>query len=682
MAGLAAAWSLSSPKCRGDIEVTVYQRGWRLGGKGASSRGRNGRIEEHGLHVWLGYYDNAFRLMRQVYGEIDRPVSDPSCVIPGFAQAFSPTSRVGIGEYSADGWAHWIATFSANRDEPGMGGSTGSARSSVAVFVRRAVSLLMDFAASLEPDAPVTSGVVLSGSPDPPAAAAPTARQLLRQVEIGVMVAALEAMRVAGSIGSGLGSPASFFLHRLEALQVEIARLVSGRDDSRRAADFADLLVTCIRGAIMDRLLTDPEGFASIDHLDLREWLRTHGASEQSCHSALVKSMYDLVFAYQDGDFARPRVSAGVGLFLAGKMFFEYRGSIFWHMQAGMGDIVFAPLYQALKQRGVRFEFFHRVDNLHLGADGRSVAAVTIGRQAAVHRDGAEYRPLVRLGNLPCFPDAPIADQLTRTVSNDLEKHWADRSGEQQLKLEAGVDFDALVLATSIGMIPHICPELLEQSPRWRDMVNGISTVPTQSLQLWLRPTEQGLGWPNAGSTVSGYMSPFDTYASMSHVIPREGWSADDRPGSLAYFCSALPDDGTSDPEIASKIVRGNAIELLAHRIGHFWPSAVDAGGGFKWGLLQAATERADDSALDSQFWQANIDPSDRYVQSLPGSLMYRLRADESGFRNLFLAGDWINNGHNGGCIEAAVISGVQAANAVRGRKLTKGILGDYRLTP
>jgi len=168
----------------------------------------------------------------------------------------------------------------------------------------------------------------------------------------------------------------------------------------------------------------------------------------------------------------------------------------------------------------------------------------------------------------------------------------------------------------------------------------------------------------------------------MSHVIPREGWSADDRPGSLAYFCSALPDDGTSDPEIASKIVRGNAIELLAHRIGHFWPSAVDAGGGFKWELLQAATERADDSALDSQFWQANTDPSDRYVQSLPGSLVYRLRADESGFLNLFLAGDWINNGHNGGCIEAAVISGVQAANAVRGRKLTKGILGDYRLTP
>ena len=67
MAGLTAAWHLTGEDCRDDFRVTVYQRGWRLGGKGASSRGACGRIEEHGLHVWLGYYDNAFRLIREVY---------------------------------------------------------------------------------------------------------------------------------------------------------------------------------------------------------------------------------------------------------------------------------------------------------------------------------------------------------------------------------------------------------------------------------------------------------------------------------------------------------------------------------------------------------------------------------------------------------------------------------------
>ena len=44
------------------FDITVYQPGWRLGGKGAA--GRNAkmgqRIEEHGLHMLMGCYQNAF----------------------------------------------------------------------------------------------------------------------------------------------------------------------------------------------------------------------------------------------------------------------------------------------------------------------------------------------------------------------------------------------------------------------------------------------------------------------------------------------------------------------------------------------------------------------------------------------------------------------------------------------
>ena len=49
--------------------ATVAQVGWRLGGKGASGRNpdRGQRIEEHGLHIWLGFYANAFRLLRACY---------------------------------------------------------------------------------------------------------------------------------------------------------------------------------------------------------------------------------------------------------------------------------------------------------------------------------------------------------------------------------------------------------------------------------------------------------------------------------------------------------------------------------------------------------------------------------------------------------------------------------------
>ena len=63
-------------------------------------------------------------------------------------------------------------------------------------------------------------------------------------------------------------------------------------------------------------------------------------------------------------------------------------------------------------------------------------------------------------------------------------------------------------------------------------------------------------------------------------------------------------------------------------------------------------------------------------MQCSPGSDRYRLRPDESGFDNLVLAGDWTVNGLNAGCIQAATISCLQAANAVLGRSRRYRISG------
>jgi NAD(P)-binding Rossmann-like domain len=60
---LAALFDLTSKSdWKDQYDINVYQMGWRLGGKGASSRNPafNDRIEEHGLHIWLGFYENAF----------------------------------------------------------------------------------------------------------------------------------------------------------------------------------------------------------------------------------------------------------------------------------------------------------------------------------------------------------------------------------------------------------------------------------------------------------------------------------------------------------------------------------------------------------------------------------------------------------------------------------------------
>ena len=95
-----------------------------------------------------------------------------------------------------------------------------------------------------------------------------------------------------------------------------------------------------------------------------------NGASEPALDSAFLRSLYDLVFAYEGGDPSRPRLAAGDALRGGFRMFFTYRGAFFWKMRRGMGDVVFVPFYEVLRRRGVRFEFFHRLENVRLSEAG------------------------------------------------------------------------------------------------------------------------------------------------------------------------------------------------------------------------------------------------------------------------------------------------------------------------
>ena len=80
LGAMSAAFELTATReLRERYEVTVYQQGWRLGGKGAS--GRNAaigeRIEEHGLHAFMGFYEHAFALMRAAYAEWRKEPDNP-----------------------------------------------------------------------------------------------------------------------------------------------------------------------------------------------------------------------------------------------------------------------------------------------------------------------------------------------------------------------------------------------------------------------------------------------------------------------------------------------------------------------------------------------------------------------------------------------------------------------------
>ena len=71
-------------------------------------------------------------------------------------------------------------------------------------------------------------------------------------------------------------------------------------------------------------------------------------------------------------------------------------------------------------------------------------------------------------------------------------------------------------------------------------MTTHIRTVATQAFQIWLRPDEPTLGWHEPGVTISAYLRPFETWASMPQTLWTEDWPDDDRPGTVAYFCGTL----------------------------------------------------------------------------------------------------------------------------------------------
>jgi hypothetical protein len=410
---------------------------------------------------------------------------------------------------------------------------------------------------------------------------------------------------------------------------------------------------------LADGLLSG-SGYERIDHLDYREWLAAHGAAAETLDCAIVRGMYDLTFAYQGGDKRRPRFAAGLGLQLAARMLFDFKGSIFWRMQAGMGEIVFAPLYQALAQRGVQFRFFRRLDRLDVGTD-RTISAVHLTRQARLADGRTEYDPLVRHDGLPCWPDRPLADQLSEDPGDDAESHGWHGAGAEQETLVAGRDFDVAVLAVSLGMVPYVAGDLVAADPAWQRMVGNVATVATRAAQVWLTDSAAELGWDGpSGVTLSGFGATFDTWASMPHLLPRESWPADG-PRSLAYFCSAMPD---RDPAGGTAAVRESLTRFLTEEVGALWPRAQGQEG-FRWDLLWDDEERIGPDRLGAQYLRANLDPSDRYVQSLPGSGRHRIAPGRTGFGNLAVAGDWTACGLDAGCLEAATRSGILAARAI-----------------
>jgi uncharacterized protein with NAD-binding domain and iron-sulfur cluster len=411
-----------------------------------------------------------------------------------------------------------------------------------------------------------------------------------------------------------------------------------------------ELVAASLAGIVRDDVLW--RGFDALDEEDLREWLGRHGAGEATlAQSPVLRGLYDLTFAYRQGDKRRPSLAAGKGL-QSLLMMINYEGSFMWRMRAGMGDVVFAPLYLALRRRGVKFNFFSEVTKLRLVPGRPAVDAIELTRRAVVAAGPDAYDPIERIREWWCWPADPHRSQLT------------DDPPTRQT-LVRGSDFDDVVLAIPVGGLEEICGELAAANPRFKLMLDRGETVRTKALQLWLtKPIDELCNLPESDGLdppATAYVEPFDTYCDMSHLLEAEGYTGVQRPLGVAYFCAVLPDNAEETA------VREGALRYLEQAAATIWPGAM-RDGAFDWSVLFDPQDRVGRDRLDAQYFRANLAGTDRYVTTPAGSVDARLDPDQSGFDNLVLAGDWTHNGIDGGCVEAAVVSGERAAEALIGR--------------
>ncbi len=678
--GCLAAFWLSDPALRGRYEVTLYQMGWRLGGKGASGRNQNPilgqRSEEHGLHIWFGFYENAFHAIKQAY-----KIMGPNGPFKSWEDAYNPQETGVIADRHTGKWDFWQYRFPKNGDEPG----DGTPLPSIWEYFRRALAWLVDnIDAHPHLNDMLPAPAVRANDPAVAGGQHPTHLHRAHGIAQALPDSVHELpLAHVMSIASDLFS----FVHHLgEVITEEKMKL---DNELARLAYILDLGVTSIRGALADGVLF--HGFDSIDNVEFQAWLKSHGARFYSTTtSGILKGLYDLPFAYEDGmteidGTPRPNMGAGTALRCLVRIFFGYKGSYIYKMNAGMGETVFTPFYLALKERGVKFEFFHRLENLGLSADGESIETLTFARQATLVN--GTYDPLISfdVNGTPfrVWPDAPRAEQISSQVPQEneptFESAWCQVKPVETRKLTVGQDFHQVVLATSLGPIPTVAKELLAVSEPWRKMVEKVKTVRTQCVQLWMLTPEGGLGWNEKGpfaehALVDAYIDPINTWMDQSVILETEKWTAPNKPQFLAYFCGPMREDPNQAPltdahypESQRQKVFDMAQTYFKSAIHPIWPNVTAADGSLDWTKVFDPFDGQGEKRAKGQYYRCNIDPSERYVLSVAGSLPYRLRSDRSGFRNLYLAGDWTVNGLNAGCVEAAAISGCIAARGISG---------------
>lgn len=666
LSGLVTALNLTAPENRGRYDVTVYQHGWRLGGKCATGRdfSEGARIQEHGLHVFMGQYDNAFHMVQQLYKEAAHPP------FATWEEAFTQQPTVALMEHVGDEWIPWDINVPVFPGTPGEGEPPS-------IWERMIQGLEWIEHQMFHEHIEIfrKPGGHIPGKGDNWLSR--LINGILSALGLLALSVGFEMVRLAMRVIRELPENPNDHTHDhhlhlagilqklKEWIEKAITHLLDENNTLRRLWIMFDLMLSNGIGALRDGLLLDPDdNLERVNALDYKEWLRSHGCTDIAVESAIIRGLYDLIFGYEAGDWKSDGNTEAGTMFLSLMNTMRYRGSIIWKFNTATGDLVIAPLYEVLKARGVKFEFFARVDELTPSASGNWISEVKVGRQ--VNMKSGDYNPLVTMASGErVWPDRPLYDQIKEGKAleksgENLESHWTGwKDKAKPLTLQMGRDYDWLVLAIPPGAHPTICKKLMAQNPAWDAMVNNVATVVTQNLQVWMPNAQKEMGWDYSTLLGAYDATPLNTWCDISEILPSENWPSNSKVKSELIACGPMPcaqfpppksDKGFPVQSYAE--TKQYAEDFLNNDGWRFWPKAFSKG---KAG------------PIESIYHRANIDPSERYTLTVKGSSKYRFKTNGSGYSNLFLTGDWIDNGQNQGSFEATTISGKLCSKAISG---------------
>ena len=153
---------------------------------------------------------------------------------------------------------------------------------------------------------------------------------------------------------------------------------------TRRAKFLCELIdvgTALVEGVIIDMEI-EGASVAELDALDFRDWLCGAGAHREAVFgSSIVQSLYNTTFQYLEGDKRRPSLGAGSAAQVSLRLFGGYKDAFLYESTAGLGEVVVAPIYGALRKWGVKFQFFHKLTCVELndardGVSRKSISTV------------------------------------------------------------------------------------------------------------------------------------------------------------------------------------------------------------------------------------------------------------------------------------------------------------------